>query len=68
MLDAKLKKAKYSGETQSTDHCHCVFCWDKFSDREGDLHDGYCTKDGKYWLCEECYRDFKQMFRFQSVD
>lgn len=24
-----------------------------------------CTKDGKHWICEQCYDDFKEMFGFK---
>ncbi len=65
LLDAELKKAEFSEEQQKTDHCHCVFCWEKFSERKMDISEGYCTKDGRYWICEECYTDFKEMFRFK---
>ncbi len=47
-------------------HEHCIFCWHKFMehcDNTKDCSDrGYCTKDKKYWICEECFLDFKEMF------
>lgn len=27
------------------DHDHCEFCWKKFSDADGDAHEGYTTAD-----------------------
>ena len=50
------------------DHDHCEFCWDKFSDREGDLHKGYCTVDEYIWICEECYSDFHEMFDWKVIE
>ena len=35
---------------------------DKISEYDGDLHEGYCTKDEKCWICEKCFNDFKEMF------
>ncbi len=68
LLNAKLKKTEYTKPSDKWDHDHCVFCWDKFSENEEDLQQGYCTLDKKYWVCEECYNDFKEMFNFTVVD
>ena len=65
LYDAKVKRGEFKAAEQRLDHCHCAFCWDKFSEYEGDLRNGYRTNDGRYWICEECYNDFKEMFRFE---
>ena len=44
------------------DHDHCEFCMARFGYGETDLRKGYCTKDQYYWICEDCYNDFKHMF------
>lgn len=46
------------------DHDHCEFCGVKFGDeRIADaLHEGWTTLDGYRWICDECYRDFKDRF------
>lgn len=49
------------------DHDHCEFCFSKFSDNEGDLHEGYCTLDKYHWICPKCYEDFKHMFNWRVV-
>lgn len=56
-----LKKCHWHA-TESNDHDHCEFCWAKFSEREEDLHEGYCTMQDSRWICEECFHDFKEMF------
>ena len=33
----------------------------KFSESDGDLRSGYSTADGKFWICDECFNDFKEM-------
>lgn len=44
-------------------HKHCEFCWEKaLTDKSGVF---YCTKDMKYWICEECFRDFCDQFHWQ---
>ena len=47
------------------DHDHCDFCWDKFSENKEDLNWGYCTSDEHHWVCETCYRDFKDLFKWE---
>ena len=65
LMNAKLKKAQYTKPSEKWDHDHCAFCWDKFSEKNDDLKYGYCTTDQKYWICEECFNDFKEMFNFE---
>jgi len=50
------------------DHDHCEFCWAKFGDSEKDLHYGYCTPDKYHWICEDCFRDFKDLFRWRCSE
>jgi hypothetical protein len=46
------------------DHDHCEFCGEKFSDERipDALHEGWTTADEYRWICDECYRDFKDQF------
>ena len=44
------------------EHDHCEFCGEKFSDADGDLHEGYATEDNYHWICPVCFRDFEVMF------
>ncbi len=45
-------------------HDHCEFCFSKFG-LSGALTYGYCTEDHYYWICEQCFDDFKEMFEWQ---
>lgn len=47
---------------------HCNFCWATFSEYDDDLHEGYCTPDETYWICPECFNDFKEMFHWTLED
>lgn len=67
LMNAKLKKSHYRKPSEKWDHDHCAFCWDKFSEKEEDLHDGYCTIGKKYWICDECFNDFKEKFNFELM-
>lgn len=53
----------------SWDHDHCAFCWAKFmvEDHADVLHEGYCTLDEYYWVCDECFADFRERFGWRVV-
>lgn len=44
-------------------HEHCEFCWEKATTDTACTF--YCTEDLYYWICEECFRDFRETFRWQ---
>jgi len=67
LKNAKLIKSKYQKPNETWDHDHCAFCWDKFSENDNDLNTGYCTTDRKYWICDDCFSDFKDSFNFELV-
>lgn len=54
--------------TVQNDHDHCVFCWDKFAEYDGCLHEGYSTRDRYYWICQSCFRDFQARFCWKVID
>jgi len=56
-----LKKTTFE-KTVKNDHEHCELCWEKFSNDDGDAHNGYCTMDNYYWICEDCFNDFCGLF------
>ena len=41
------------------------FCWDKISEEKEDLNFGYCMEDEHHWVCETCFNDFKDMFKWK---
>ena len=53
---------KWKSVNPQNDHDHCEFCWEKFADYEGCLHEGYSTEDCYRWICADCYQDFKRRF------
>ena len=48
------------------DHDHCAFCQAKFmvEDIPDVLHEGYATADDYHWICDICFGDFKDRFRW----
>lgn len=56
---------KYADKSTTTDHDHCEFCSDKFSATIPEcLTEGYATRDDYHWICENCYRDFMNEFKW----
>jgi hypothetical protein len=51
------------------DHDHCQFCFAKFmvEDLPDVLHVGYSTEDEYRWICESCFAEFKDRFRWTVV-
>ena len=61
-------KVPYFRWSKTWDHDHCDFCWATFSEYENDLHEGYVTEDKHTWICPECYKDFKEMFKLELIE
>lgn len=66
--NAVLKRICFIPSVDELYHKHCAFCWDKFSDEPGTLKFGYSTLDNKHWICEVCYKDFKELFNWSIVN
>lgn len=64
----KLYYKKYKKYSERWEHEHCEFCSEKISEYKGDLNYAYCTKDEKYWICEECFNDFKELFKWKVIN
>ena len=66
LQDVTLVHKKYSqySKDPSWDHDHCEFCWATFMVRDYPdvLHIGYATTDDYHWICESCFKDFKEKF------
>ena len=60
---------QYRPANPDNDHDHCAFYKEKFMGADGSdtLSKGYSTADGDYWVCENCFRDFVDMFEWEVV-
>lgn len=67
LKNLEFKKTQFS-DNNSDNHDHCVFCWEKFSNNDGDLKFGYLSLDNKYWVCENCFNDFKNLFNLKIIN
>ena len=59
-----LVKKRYQKYREDWEHDHCEFCSIKLSERPEDINVGYVTTDNYHWICENCYKDFSQMFHW----
>lgn len=66
----KLKHIRYSDrilKKTDWDHDHCEFCLEKISNYAGDLSEAYCTEDEYYWICDDCFADFNNLFQWKVI-
>jgi len=68
LKNMELKFHKYEKSSATWDHDHCAFCTKKFVESYTEIetctNEGYSTLDNYYWICKECYEDFKEMFNW----
>ena len=57
-----LKKVQFGLPYSHSDHEHCAHCWAKISNFEGDYHYGYFEPISKDWICEGCFREYKDLY------
>jgi hypothetical protein len=78
LMDIELTHGRFRQTTEDFDHAHCEFCWTKFMDSEYRANRGYetprdvvtegfHTQDGFRWICNSCYEDFRDIFRWTVV-
>lgn len=64
LKDKNLFHINYN-QKENHDHDHCVFCMEKFISEK---QIRYCTEDYYYWICENCFEDFKTMFNWKIIN
>lgn len=67
---ATLWRAQWTRPRPEWDHDHCVFCWVTFAEEDclGMIRIGYTTPERYYWICDQCFEDFKDKFEWQIED
>ena len=65
LYQVELVKTNYHKKSKEWEHEHCEFCWVKFDD-EGII--GYSARNGYYWICEDCFNDFNNMFDWKVIN
>ena len=56
-----LQRIRFKHFKPGWDHEHCEFCSARI---DADDNEAYTTEDKYYWICEECFNDFKDMFEW----
>lgn len=68
LYKVKLRHIAYQQSSENWEHEHCCFCFDKFSlTIHNALKVGYCTLDQYFWICENCFNDFKSEFEWEII-
>lgn len=68
LYGAQIKRMKFCNKATKSDHEHCEFCFEKISDHTDTIHEAYCTEDEYYWICDNCYNDFKSIFHWKLIN
>lgn len=63
----RLIYSKYTPYREGWDHDHCEFCSRKLAVEGGDFTEGNSTVDRYYWICPECFEDFKDQFQWSTT-
>lgn len=64
LFEKQLKHVYFQKHSESWDHEHCEFCNETICN---DKKMEYCTIDDYHWICENCFNDFKDMFKWTVV-
>ena len=57
-----LHHMRFSRSFCTEDYDQCEFCWRVFD--KDIVNPEMAYFDGKHWICEECYKDFKDYFQW----
>ena len=60
-------KHPFTERRVNNDHAHCEFYWEKFDCSENSQL-GLSTLDDEYRVCEECFADFQEIYKFRIWD
>jgi hypothetical protein len=63
----ELQWEKFIPYREEYDSDHCEFCWAKFMDavHPDFLREGYTTPNHYYWICKNCFEDFRDLFQWK---
>jgi hypothetical protein len=65
LYEKPLIHVHFQKDSDTWDHEHCEFCMETINDN---TKMSYCTLDHYHWICEDCFNDFKEMFKWTVVD
>ncbi len=62
LYEKKLELKSYQPYREGWEHDHCEFCCETI---DVNSPDAYTTEDNYHWICQECFNDFKDMFKWE---
>lgn len=65
LYGVSLLRKQYQNYSDHWQHDHCEFCGEKFSEQPNNLNVGYVTMNNYHWICENCFKDFNQLFQWK---
>jgi hypothetical protein len=68
LLNKKLQHRHFSRTLCRDDFTQCEFCWSLFDKDVSCPSMAFFEPQGKYWICETCYRDFREHFGWEVED
>lgn len=64
MRNHVLLKVKFSDRLTETEHEYCEFCMARFGNVNKDFKEGYRTQNYYYWVCEDCFDEYKEEYHW----
>jgi len=70
LTGATFYKRRWTQTRPNWDHDHSEFCQAKFAayDSPDILRDGYTDASEYRWICEPCFRDFRERFSWKLAE
>ena len=66
LFSIQLVFKNYLDRATNSEHDHCEFCCNKFSELIPKcLTSGYTTENDYHWICSTCFIDFKDKFEWK---
>ena len=64
LFEKQLQHIRYKPQNSEWDHDHCEFCNCKITIATGKA---YCTLDQYHWICDNCFSDFCELFKWTVI-
>ena len=64
LFEKDLLHVPYEAYRPGWEHEHCDFCSETI---DTSTKRAYCTTNKYHWICENCFNDFKETFKWEVV-
>ena len=62
LIGKTLQYRRFDRKLVREDFDQCEFCWEVFDEDKNNPLPAYFEPTGQYWICETCFRDFREHF------